>query len=111
MGPLTVNVEDITTFADGSNITLSIGNLTNGYLSDGTVDVVVGSRKPSKIEDYEPWLASLKSQSTSIPTIEAGRYNSVSIRIPGLTPAKLGHIELKSFDFTSVSLLVDRSKK
>jgi hypothetical protein len=111
MGPLTVNVEDITTFADGSNITLSIGNLTNGYLSDGTVDVVVGSRKPSKIEDYEPWLASLKSHSTSIPTIEAGRYNSVSIRIPGLTPAKLGHIELKSFDFTSVSLLVDRSKK
>jgi hypothetical protein len=111
MGPLTVSVEDITTFADGSNITLSVGNLTNGDLSDGTLDLVVGSRKPNKTEDYEPWLASLKSHSTSIPTIEAGRYNSVSIRIPGLTPAKLGHIELKSFDFTSVSLLVDRSKK
>jgi hypothetical protein len=111
IGPLTVSVSDVTAFADGSQVRLEIGNITNAELRDGSFKLTWGPREPSGLTGFAEWVGSLRSQQFSLPDIEAGRYNAVTIKIPAVPPSGLGYLEINDMMFKGTSLLVNRANK
>lgn len=91
LGPLTVSLEDIKPYANGSRVTLRFGNTTNATLDDASATVEWGTvdKKGSPLND------DAKSKEISFTkSFRPGSWNSVDVILDGVPPINLGFIRI-----------------
>jgi hypothetical protein len=95
VGRVMVSIEDVAAFADGSRVTLSIGNPNAATFVGVDAEVVYGPSVSTvkKAEDYKAWNDAQKTVKTSIlDKLTPGRWNKVTMNLPGVAPTQLGRM-------------------
>ena len=91
-----VSVKNVTPYADGVKVELLIGNPNAVTLSglDGTIEYGPSSAS-IKNSDFAGWSAAQKKVATAITaTILPGRWNPVTVTLPGIKTSDLGRISI-----------------
>ena len=102
LGVLTVSLEDIKPYANGSKITLSFGNT----LSAG-INGLKGTFEWGKVDEKGlPVIQLTKSKEVTFSeTLNAGSWTKVSVVLDGVPPAEFGFLRLKDFSHSGIKLL------
>jgi Protein of unknown function (DUF3251) len=112
LGPFAVSLEDVRPFADGLRVRLHVGNLTSATIVGASLKAKWGPRLPQNatadFTHYEAWHSSLKEQEVRISkNLEPGRWNNVTLALPGTKPEDFGHLEL-SMETEQISLFREK---
>lgn len=103
-GGLTVAIDDIVPLADGSRLTLRIGNLTAADINGGTLKVRYGRRQATG-EAFASWDAQLHSTDARFTQVlRSGTWNSVQVTLGGIPPNGIGHVRIEAGELPSISL-------
>lgn len=91
-----VSVESVTPYADGVKVVLFIGNPNAVTLSGLDGEIEYGPSTASiKDGDFAGWSAAQKKVTTDITaTILPGRWNPVTVTLPGIKASDLGRISI-----------------
>jgi hypothetical protein len=91
-----VAIENITPYGDGVKVVMNIGNPNAVTLSGLDGEAQYGpSSAGIQNNDYAAWEALQKKAHLSIPDrIYPGRWNSVTITLPGIKPEQFGRLEI-----------------
>jgi hypothetical protein len=101
LGSFAVTLGEVAAHADGVRVKLQVGNLTTGTVSGGKLKVKWGSRMPKPggedwTSKYDSWTKSLLQKEVSFTEeLRPGRWNTVSLVLPGLPPEKFGYLEVR----------------
>ena len=100
VGYLTVNIRDVTPYANGSKVKLVFGNPLTAQIKDIKFTITYGSYDKSKLPKEE------KTKEISLPTVfYSGKWNSVDIILEGIPTAELAYMKIENFTFGIISLL------
>ena len=101
LGVLTVSLEDIKPYANGSKITLNFGNTLSSSINGlkGTFEWGKVDEKGSPINN----LAKTKDITFS-ETFIGGSWTKVSIVLDGIPPTEFGFLRLKNFSHSGIKL-------
>ncbi len=101
LGVLTVNLEDIKPYANGSKITLNFGNTLSS-----SINGLKGTFEWGKVdENGSPINALAKTKDiTFSETLIGGSWTKVSIVLDGIPPTEFGFLRLKNFSHTGIRL-------
>lgn len=101
LGVLTVGLTDIKTYANGSKITLKIGNTLSA-----DIDGLTGSFEWGKLDaDSLPDEANSKYKDVTFnETLRAGSWNTVTVILEGVPPAEFGYLKLNNFSHSGIKL-------
>ena len=91
-----LSIENITPYADGVKVVMNIGNPNAVTLSGLDGEAQYGpSSAGIQNNDYAAWNALQKKAHLSIPDkIYPGRWNPVTITLPGIKPEQFGRLEI-----------------
>lgn len=92
-----VTFREVVPHADGSRVTLRVGNLTSADFAGGSMLVRYGKRAPTDAtgEAYAEWFNALESRAIPFTTtLAAGSWTDVSLPMPGTKPDDLGYLAL-----------------
>lgn len=111
LATITISVKDVKPFADGSQIYLTIGNISSATITAGSLNIKYGSRMvtyengDTEFSDkYASWYNSLHEKVFQISNpIYPGAWNTVRIVLPAVKPADLGYINFTG-DITQISM-------
>lgn len=93
IGPLLVSFQDGTPKADGTEITLKIGNPSAASLVGVKFHVEYGPRQTAS----KDWLGSLKqTEYTTVNPVFSGAWSLVKIPLPGIKPDELGYLSVRA---------------
>lgn len=98
-GTLTVSLEDVQPYANGSRVLLRFGNPLSASLSGMTASVefgnvdAEGNTVPSKTKDIAP-----------SDTLSGGSWNDVQVVLDGIPPDRLGYVTVRHLRFSTISL-------
>lgn len=101
VAPLAVKLGDVQSYADGTSITISIGNVVNANIGNAKLTIEYGTRPP-KIEgdNLEPWTAwrrTIQILEHSHPgQLRAGAWTPVKVALPNIKPADLGYVNIEA---------------
>lgn len=102
IGTITFNLEDIQPFANGSKVTIVVGNPLNATLAGAKFQVDYGSLDSAgEIEDGSEKTKEIKV----ISNIQAGSWNKVPVILDGLETSKLGYIRVHDFEASQIRLI------
>jgi hypothetical protein len=99
-GRMLVAVESLEPYADGTKVTLSIGNIYSIRFSGMKLSVSWNKRQPTVDdpaygEKYNAWYPETKSKDFDVPDeILPGAWNKVTITLPGSPPAQVGYLAI-----------------
>jgi hypothetical protein len=100
IGTLTVNLVDVQPYANGSRITLKIGNTTSASIDGAKATVEWGS-----VVNGMPENDSTKSRVVTIAeALESGRWTNVRVVLEGAPPAALGFVRIRDVTHSGIRL-------
>lgn len=96
VSPILVSFTSVQAVADGSTVSLKLGNLSTARFSGAKLYARYNVRAPSEDSERGAWLkrqrvAEAKVNGDLIP----GMWNVVQVSLPGIKPDALGHLEIK----------------
>jgi hypothetical protein len=104
LGRMTVSLENIQPYANGSRVTLCFGNLTSATVNDVKLKLEWGSVDAKGSPKNE----SARSRDVSFTqSLRAGAWTNVSVVLDGVPPQDLGFVRVKQISHTGISLLRD----
>lgn len=95
IGNLTMSLEDVTPYANGSRVVLRVGNTTSAVLTGVKATVEWGSVDSTGVPSGTPH----SKEVTLTETLAAGSWNNLRVVLDGLPPADLGYVRVR--DITS----------
>jgi hypothetical protein len=100
-GVVTVSIENVSAYANGSRVTLRFGNTTSAGLTgvSYTIDWGRVDRKGAPLNDE-----ALSKKLTIKKTLIAGSWNSVQVVLEQTPPTELGWVRIKDFQNNGISL-------
>jgi Protein of unknown function (DUF3251) len=102
LGRLTVSLEDVLAYANGSRVRLRIGNLTNATITGAKSTLEWGSVSERGFQvDSTVRTREVKFDRALRP----GRWNDVSVVLEGVPPTQLGFIRVRSVRHDGIELL------
>ena len=103
IGPLLITLNKIEPIADGSRVTLMVGNPHAVTLHGLKLNVKYGPRWDEK-QDYFAWEESLREHESSVAnSIYSGAWTNVTFSLPGIKPDQLGALSIAG-DIDQLSL-------
>jgi outer membrane murein-binding lipoprotein Lpp len=100
-GPLTVTLEDIKPYANGSRVSLKFGNPTSATLTDVSATVEWGSVD----EKGSPRINEGKSKELPFnKSFQAGHWTTAEVVLDGIPPANLGFIRIRDLKNKGIRL-------
>lgn len=101
LGVLTVNLTDIKAYANGSKITLKLGNTLSS-----SIDGLKGTFEWGKVDEGgSPLSEQTKTKEITLSeTLVAGSWTEVSVVLDGIPPTEFGFLRLKNFSHTGIRL-------
>jgi hypothetical protein len=97
LGTLTVSIQNVTAYADGSRVRLQIGNPTAASIQRFNFHVSYGSDQYSGDGDRQ-------HDFQFSERLSAGAWHNLNIDLAGMPPNRLGHISISRFQAVSISL-------
>ena len=102
LGRITVSLENVEAYANGSRVTLSFGNPMSATLTGAKATVEWGTVDSSGVPDN----ASTKSKEiTFTQAIRPGSWTNIPLVLEGTPPVSLGFVRVKALSHTGISLL------
>lgn len=101
LGPITISLEDIQPYANGSKVRLRFGNVTSATLNDVNATIEWG-----RVDDKgSPDNANSKSKQESfVNPFRPGSWNDVDVILEGLPPTSLGFVRLSEVHHSAINL-------
>jgi len=96
--PIAFSFKDIAAHADGSRITLDIGNLSSAWIMDADLTVSWGKGKLTLTEDQ-------RGNKPIKEKLPPGRWTSVVLDLSGVKPSDFGHIRIERVNVKTISLV------
>jgi hypothetical protein len=99
---LTINLEDIKPYANGSRVTLRFGNITSATINDlrGTLDW--GKMDKNRL----PVIEEAKSKDLTFnKSLRAGSWTHIQVVLDGTAPSELGFVRIRDLSHKSIALL------
>lgn len=104
LGRLTVSLENVRPYANGSKVTLVFGNTTYTTIDGVNAQLAYGS-----VDDKgSPLLGSERSKELAFDVIRPGSWKRVPVSLEGVPPAKLGYVRLSKLEHRGIRLLVEK---
>ena len=101
LGTITVSLENIQPYANGSKVTLTFGNLTAGTIDGFKAKLEWGSLD----EDGVPNNKTAKSRKVEFnESLPSGSWTNSNVVLEGIPPAELGFVRLRNVDHRGVRL-------
>jgi hypothetical protein len=103
LGFLTVSLDNIQTYANGSRVTLQLGNLTNATINGAKASLEWGRTNEKGLPRLDA--ASRSREVTINRSLRPGAWTTVPVVLEGVPPSELGFVRVKSITHTGISLL------
>ena len=100
-GLLAVSFEDIAPYANGSRVTLRIGNTTNADYNGATTQVEWGPLDDSGFPDNEKITT---KEVLFTDTFDGGSWADIQIVLNATPPSDVGFVRVRQFNVSSISL-------
>jgi len=102
IGRMTVSLENVQPYANGTRVTVGFGNLTSATVNGAKAKVEWGSVDDKGVPNND----SAKSRQVSFSqSLRAGAWTNVQVVLEGVPPTELGFVRIKEVMHTGVSLL------
>jgi outer membrane murein-binding lipoprotein Lpp len=102
LGRMTVKIQNIEPYANGSRVKLMFGNLTSATVNGAKATIEWGSVTAKGMADN----ATAKQRKVTFnESLRAGAWTTVTVVLEGVPPTSLGFVRVKEFGHTGVSLL------
>jgi outer membrane murein-binding lipoprotein Lpp len=102
LGRMTVALENVQPYANGTRITLRFGNLTSATVNGAKARVEWGSADAKGVPKNE----TARSRDVSFSeSLRAGTWTNVLVVLEGVPPTELGFVRIKDVTHTGISLL------
>lgn len=102
LGRMTVSLENVQAYANGTRVTLRFGNLTSATVNGAKAKVEWGSVDNKGVPKND----SAKSRQVSFSqSLRAGAWTNVQVVLEGVPPTELGFVRIREVTHTGVSLL------
>lgn len=103
-GTLTFTVTAVDPIADGSRVTLQVGNLSGAMIAGGTLSAQWGPRQ-GEAEDYALWQAKLRQEDIHFTeALAPGVWNRVRLNLGGIPPAGLGYLRISIKELPTIRM-------
>lgn len=89
--------KDISAHADGSRVTIDIGNLSSAWVMDADLTLSWGGGKLTRTEDQ-------RGDKPIKEKLPPGRWTSVTLDLSGVKPTDFGHLRIERVNVKSISL-------
>ena len=100
LGPMTVSLENIESYANGSRVTLQVGNITSATINGAKATVEWGRVSSDSAADNPT-----KSREVSFRNpLRSGSWNTISVVLEGVPPTELGFVRIRDFTHTGLRL-------
>jgi hypothetical protein len=100
LGTLTVSLEDVRPYANGTRVILNFGNPTAAIVTGVSMDLEWGQRANDA--------STTKSRHITLPDdFRAGSWNRVPVVLDGVPPADFGFVRVNNFQNTGIKLSRD----
>ena len=101
LGKLTVSLEDVQPYANGSRVALQFGNLTAATVNGAKAKLEWGNVD----KDGSPKNDTAKSREVTFEkSLSAGSWTTVAIVLEGVPPSELGFVRVKEVSHRGISL-------
>jgi hypothetical protein len=101
LGRLTVSLQDIRPYANGSRVTLQFGNITSATINGAKTTIEWGKVDPKG----SPINSEAKSREITFTTsLRSGGWTNVSVVLEGVQPIELGFVRLRDMSHTGIRL-------
>jgi hypothetical protein len=105
LGVLTVKLEDVKPYANGSKVTLRFGNVLSSAIDGLTATIDWGKVNEKGVADN----SSAKSKEMTFnQTLPEGAWTSIPIVLEGIPPAELGFVRVSKIHHTGIRLRLNR---
>jgi hypothetical protein len=102
LGPVTVSLIDVQPYANGSRVTLKIGNTTSATINGAKATLEWGNVDAKGLPNNE----NAKSRDVSFTeSLTRGSWTTVRVVLDRVPPAALGFVRVKNILHTGISLL------
>lgn len=101
LGTITVSLEDITSYANGSKVELRFGNTTAATINGFSALLEWGSMDANGYPDNT---ASKNREVNFSQSLKSGAWTKAKVVLEGIPPADLGYIRVKNLNHTGISL-------
>jgi hypothetical protein len=101
MGAITVSLDDVQPYANGSKVRLRFGNLTSASLTSAKAKIEWGSVDAKGSPKNEE---ARSKKLDFIKPLLPGMWNDVEVILDGVPPTDLGFIRVREFSNGSISL-------
>lgn len=98
LGALTVSLENIESYANGSRVTLQFGNPLTATIVDGKATVEWGTKNPADVEKPH-------SREVNLSNIRSGAWTSVVVVLEGVPPTELSFVRVKNVNDSKITLM------
>jgi len=102
LGRMTVSLEDVQAYANGSRIKLRIGNLTSATVNGANATIEWGSVNDKGTPIYESTKA---REVTFTQSLRPGAWTTISVVLTGVPPVQLGFVRIKKFSHSGLVML------
>ena len=100
MIPITVSIKDVTAFANGSRVVLTLGNMSAASLTGVSATVEYG-----RVEGDAPDNTTARRTSLNFPeVVRGGAWTDVRVVLEGLPPKELGFIRVRDVKLSGIRL-------
>jgi hypothetical protein len=98
--PITVSLEDVREYANGSRVALDIGNTSTANITGLSATIEWG-----EVKDGSPVNETAHRREVKFTeTIRSGRWTRVTVSLDGVPPKNLGFVRLREVSHDSISL-------
>lgn len=104
IGNLTVSLEDIKPYANGSRVTLTFGNTTSATINGIKAKIDWGSVGKTGAPNND---TAKSKEITLTKSLLPGRWTKVSLVLEGVPPAELGFVRLREVSHDGIRLLLN----
>ena len=101
IGLLTVDLEDVKPYANGSRVTLSFGNLSNATIEGVKATFQWGSVNSDGLRNYS---SDKTREITFNESFSAGAWTTVHVVLENVPPIKLGFVDVSNIQHTAIRL-------
>ncbi|WP_374990364.1 DUF3251 domain-containing protein [Sphingosinicella sp. LHD-64] len=105
IGTLTVSLQDVRPYANGSRVRLRSGNPTRATINRGELRITYGKTDQSGAPTGEPRTMTL----ALTDELEEGGWTAINVNLEGVPPSDLGYLRLTEIIATSISLRSENS--
>lgn len=104
LGKITVSLENISSYANGSKVQLRFGNISQATLNGVEADIDWGSVDEKGIRNRETERTKEYKFSRNF---SSGSWNKVFVILEDIPPSKLGYVRIRNIRHTGISLRTD----